>query len=75
LVGEFKDDCLQNHEHYVSPYLLYNPSSGWTGPGIGIGNTSTSPHDNIIIGDATNGRVGTTTHGKQKAVKFLIKVL
>ena len=70
-LGEFKDDQLQGHEH--NTYKNYEGSA--TG---GAGSTTTyggivSTLD--IISDSTNGtpRVGTTTHGKQKGVTYIIK--
>ena len=70
-LGEFKDDQLQGHEHYV----YKNYESGSTG---GAGNTTTYGgvvSSNGIVHNTTNGtpRVGTTTHGKQKGVTYIIK--
>lgn len=72
-LGEFKDDQFQGHSHY----------SGHQDRGEG-GNYNymkwdgdyNNPTKNIIS-DGTNGtpRYGTTTHGKQIGVMYLIKVL
>ena len=65
--GEFKDDQLQNHGHEIRA----NDSSGnsvmalkgASGEGTALGS----------VLDTNNARVGTTTHGKQKAVYVYIK--
>ncbi len=72
-VGEFKDDQLQGHKHTVQGGgdIWYHPSdqsqSQVTGSAI---KTTSDP-----ISDGTNGtpRTGTTTHGKQLGVNYLIK--
>ena len=71
--GEFKDDQLQQHKHSIAPSLMYEPTSIWKGRGIGIGNPEKPAADTIIIENVINGRSGTTTHGKQKAVYVYIK--
>ena len=72
-LGEFKDDQFQGHSHY----------SGFKDRGTG-GSYNYLKWDGIydnptknIISDGTNGtpRYGTTTHGKQMGVIYLIKVL
>ena len=71
--GEFKDDQLQEHKHSVTPHGMYNASDSWTGQGIGIGDTSSTNHDTLLVGNVSNARSGETTHGKQKAVYVYIK--
>ena len=73
--GEFKDDQLQDHRHSITPFKMYNASGSWTGQGIGIGNTGTTVHDSLTVGNTNNARTGdtNTTHGKQKAVYVYIK--
>jgi microcystin-dependent protein len=65
--GQFKDDQLQDHAH----------SNTWTrNEGIAIDNNVGSAYnlnDSNTTKTATNARVGTTTHGKQKAVFVYIK--
>ena len=71
-VGQFKDDQLQNHTHTTSrPW----PTPGQNWP-LAAGNTfqiTTQETDGVTTG--MGFRMGTTTHGKQKGVKFIIKVL
>jgi len=69
-VGQFKDDQLQDHSHYQT--VLTNGTQGIT---------DTSMHNfdsnipNAQSGGIRTGRYGTTTRGKRKAVKYIIKVL
>ena len=71
--GEFKDDQLQDHGHNTIPRYLYDASDHWTGQGMGIGNTGTTVRDTFFVRNAVTARIGTTTHGKQKAVYVYIK--
>jgi microcystin-dependent protein len=73
-VGEFKDDQLQGHEHNYQ-YRQFdnnkvNPSSGTY-----IARGEITRKTSAIVTDNTNGipRVGTTTHGKQVGVNYIIK--
>lgn len=64
-VGEFKDDQMQSHTHAVGSWGS-GGSSSWsymTGPG---GSLNYFTQEN-------SGRRGTTTHGKQTGVNYLIK--
>lgn len=69
--GEFKDDQLQDHTHY-----MYNTNSTGTTPEspieftVDIGSVGFIQK---IVGYTRNARAGTTTHGKQKAVYVYIK--
>jgi len=68
-VGEFKDDQLQGHEHIIKSL---SGNAGWTGSAtIGGNDKNTSG----IVSDGTNGtpRIGSTTHGKQVGVNYIIK--
>lgn len=78
MVGEFKDDCIQHHEHD----LFTNNNTRVNQSGVGINGKITS----ICHGESTDwgkiwakeiilGRVDTVTHGKQKGVRYIIKVL
>ena len=68
MVGEFKDDQTQTHSHNITFY----PN--------GFAQVTTS-NEYMTVGyrqfncDENNNRSGTTTHGKQKGVKYIIKVL
>lgn len=76
--GEFKDDQIQSHKHY-----LYNTTSNFyayddNGPHGSVGLTGTGvsiPMDYSTkeSGETVYARTGTTTHGKQKAVFVYIK--
>ena len=71
--GEFKDDQIQEHTHYVAPSLMYEATNAWSGRGIGIGNSQKPATDTMAVGRILQGRSGTLTHGKQKAVYVYIK--
>lgn len=83
VVGEFKDDQLQGHKHYLR---YFNGSvAGNSNSGTLIRedyqasqntNEGTSQIGNPIT-DGTNGdpRTGSTTHGKQTGVYYLIKAV
>lgn len=76
-VGEFKDDQFQGHKHKIDkPYN--NDGAGTYGGEIGNGDKYHSPipiYANDIYANGTNGnpRVGSTTHGKQIGVNYIIK--
>lgn len=75
-IGEFKDDQLQGHYHTIY--------GGWDfGQGGAILQTTSKGDANYltekkgdIVTDGTNGtpRTGSTTHGKQIGINFIIKV-
>ena len=70
-LGEFKDDHLQGHEH--NTYKNYESNAtGGAGGDTSYGGVIQTPG---IVSDGTNGepRKGTTTHGKQKGVTYIIK--
>ena len=77
-VGEFKDDTIKKHEGSFrsisvnpSDYSrgVFIPSEGY---GMNIGGSGYAIYPYIC--SMTIG-TGTTTHGKQKGVKYIIKVL
>ena len=66
-LGEFKDDQLQSHKHTLSipnSYYQYTPTANG-GPGAKDKTTAETSNN--------SGRSGTTTHGKQKGVTYIIK--
>ena len=70
-VGEFKDDQFQGHEH-----LTYkNYEGGATGGAGTVTNFGGKQKTEGIEGDGVNGtpRIGSTTHGKQIGVNYIIK--
>ena len=70
MVGQFKDDQYQSHNH--NTLMTWNNESG-TYPYVPTGKDNANRL--IPTSTPTNGRFGTTTHGKQKGVKYIIKVL
>lgn len=70
MVGEFKDDQFQKHEHKV---LSNQGSAGGAGGGVQASSTPGNFWTQEVNG--AGQRSGNVTHGKQKGVKFLIKVL
>jgi microcystin-dependent protein len=71
-VGQFKDDQVQEHTHVVDNPVVqafgsnYNIANG-SSYGFGLVNEPQCKYQ--------SERKGTTTHSKQKGVKFIIKVL
>ena len=69
---------MQTHNHEIKTgniLLGYYQTTAAQGNNMGgLGSTSST---NIYAKDITNGRTGTpdVTHGKQKGVKYIIKVL
>ena len=77
-LGEFKDDQLQGHKHSITQEGGNASSSVSPNSPALFGGTTGSSNTNVmkeIYSDSTNGepRVGTTTHGKQKGVTYIIK--
>ena len=73
MVGEFKDDQLQYHSHYVS-VNQGGETSAWIWK-FGILNGNAQEVWGDLVGSIYGARAGDVTRGKRKAVKFLIKVL
>lgn len=67
-VGRFRDDCFQDHNHN-----MFNANPG--GSSAWVIQQSNGFYGNIETGLASSGRYSTVTHGKQKGVKYIIKVL
>lgn len=66
-VGEFKDDQLQSHTHIINKHAVYNGgSTAWIGEGSG-----SYPYETEE--PSSPARSGTTTHGKQVGVNYIIK--
>ena len=79
-LGQFKDDQIQGHSHDLEwSDGLPNYSKGGLYSGGGSYNSNTSDPTTLTIkGVATDGvngdpRTGTTTHGKQLGVNYVIK--
>lgn len=79
-LGQFKDDQLQGHSHDLKwSQGLPNYSEGGLYSGGGSYNSNISRSTELTIKgvktDEENGipRAGTTTHGKQIGVKYIIK--
>ena len=72
-VGEFKDDQLQGHVHsHKTDIVKY---AGWIWHEDGPERYGGSEKTSSPISDGTNGtpRIGSTTHGKQVGVNYIIK--
>ena len=77
-MGEFKDDQFQGHWHNIDQRCVGNGQSVDYPVNAYGGSASSDPFvANNAIKDGTHGnpRYGTTTHGKQIGVTYLIKVL
>ena len=66
-LGQFKDDQLQEHTHTTPAPALYGTFAGGS-------NWQMSGHIQTEA-TGTTGRFGTTTHGKQTGVFFIIKAV
>lgn len=72
-VGQFKDDQMQSHNHYIG----YQPHGiiGDRGDSLLSGNATSSLSSQYNVQGVYAARNGTVTRGKRKGVKFIIKVL
>ena len=74
-VGEFKDDQLQTHKHY----RYSGRRNGWNiapreGGSVGYSATDSTNYNNgEQVGEPASCREGSTTHGKQIGVNFIIR--
>ena len=78
MVGQFKDDCIQYHEHDLFINDTRVNQSGVVGSDYyvtSIAHAQSKDWGRIAAKEIVAGRVDTVTHGKQKGVKFIIKVL
>ena len=66
-LGQFKDDQLQDHAHTLG----FKSSSEMYGGNNGV----IRPSGTLATGNVSNARTGTTTHGKQKGVNWIIKAI
>lgn len=80
--GEFKDDQLQSHTHYIIDSVVENTVGYGQASGQNAGITDTKVATTLDNNRAwiagtdkydSESRLGTTTHGKQKAVYVYIK--
>lgn len=71
-IGEFKDDQMQGHRHNVNAFLYKQGTNGPAGDYFDYGLIETS----APVNDGANGtpRTGSTTHGKQIGINYIIKV-
>ena len=74
-VGQFKDDQIQNFNLRTAEY---NDPTGWVDGFVARGNGRYAQfrilYSNEQSSLSNNARVGTTTHGKQLGVNYIIKV-
>lgn len=76
--GQFKDDQFQDHTHGIYVNNTRMPTAPYSNAISGANYralVSTSGSDNLYAKDTLEGRGGTTTHGKQKAVYYYIKAV
>lgn len=76
-LGEFKDDQLQGHSHFITGNQK-NLSIHDVAGTIFDANTSssyTNARPKISTEGTEDGRIGTTTHGKQIGANYIIKAL
>ena len=69
MVGEFKDDQLQKHNHTKDYGTAPN------GNNRGFSRIQVESYNEKLNSTPSDCRYGNTTHGKRKGVKFIIKVL
>ena len=79
MVGEFKDDCFQNHAHYIFitdaiHYQLYRSYDGAFGYN-GLQETNGNVEYPLWVHETAKGRGEDVTRGKRKGIKYIIKVL
>ena len=74
-LGQFKDDQLQNHNHYNIVYTASGSIDIWNPYLVGRTESSISSISNPHTGTVLNARFGEVTRGKRKGVKYIIKVL
>lgn len=74
-LGEFKDDKLRNHTHIYTRSYTGNNSNLWHMNTTGnVATGSDNPTDGTgAIKNAVGEGIGTTTHGKQLGVNYIIK--
>ena len=68
MVGQFKDDCLQDHRHEAYFQGGYDKLQSNSGGDYVM-------HPDTANTNAPSGRIGNVTRGKRKGVKYIIKVL
>ena len=73
MVGEFKDDQLQDHYHSAGNGRFLQ--TGGSSPAYALGNNGGSDSATGRVFETSSLRKGDVTRGKRKAVKFIIKVL
>lgn len=84
-VGQFKDDQLQGHDHYLYSSGPNKYATFWNNGGVNDNRyqlqfNNQNPANVYTKGyraDDVNGtpRIGTTTHGKQVGVNYIIKAV
>ena len=76
-VGKFKDDCIQQHQHYFGAADSTLTSVGVMSDdgqnGSNVHNGSVTPWSSLGVRNVYGARTGTTTHGKQLGVNYIIK--
>lgn len=75
-LGEFKDDQFQGHKHSNRGQISEGSSDGKYKADVTLNTRAVNETTGNPITDGINGtpRVGSTTHGKQVGINFIIKV-
>lgn len=75
-IGEFKDDQMQGHRHSNRGQISDGNSDGKYKADVTLNTRAVNEMTGNPITDGINGtpRVGSTTHGKQVGINFVIKV-
>ena len=71
MVGQYKDDRLQEHRHFM--YTDVSGGNIWASDKLTIKNGEVNYSSGV--GPVSFGRTGATTRCKSKGVKFMVKVL
>jgi microcystin-dependent protein len=72
-VGQFKDDCVQNHAHTINSYQEYSIGGNMRGFDYLTNVTGAQNYTKGI--ETSSARIGLVTRTKQKGVTYIVKVL
>lgn len=70
-LGQFKDDQLQEHKHYIPS--MSAPATGGAGCADYTSIINSDNTSSVYTLNVANARTGDTTHGKQVGVNYIIK--
>lgn len=74
-LGQFKDDQMQGHYHSLQTNSTGGADGNVAARGVSTPNNAAPAGVLAAVSDGTNGtpRTGTTTHGKQMGLNYIIK--